>query len=69
MRVIQPMLEFFQLTQGCLRYLQISSRAHGEGPLPVGKSMNIRSIGLLRKFQHRSDHPNVKYTCTILFLE
>ena len=31
------MCEFSQLTQGCIRYLQISSIAHGGYPLPVGK--------------------------------
>ena len=38
------MWQFPQLTQGFIRYLQISSTAHGGDPLPVGKSVNIRSI-------------------------
>ena len=41
---------------------QISSTAHGEDPLPVGKSVNIRYIG---KFLCRLGHPYVKYNCVI----
>ena len=38
------MWQFSQLSQGCIRYVQISNTAHGGDQLPVGKSVNIRSI-------------------------
>ena len=41
---------FFQLTLGCLWYLQISNAAHAQDPLSIGKSVNIRSI--LRYTRH-----------------
>ena len=40
---------------------QISSTVHGGDQLPLGKSVNIRSI-------LRSDHPYIKYNYAILFL-
>ena len=36
-------MEYFQLTLGCLRYLQISNNAYAQDPLLVGKQVIIRS--------------------------
>ena len=47
---------FAWLIQGCIRYLQISSIAHGGDPLPVEKSVNIRSI-----LRYTGKIPNVSY--------
>ena len=36
-RIVSKHESVYLLTQGCIRYLQISSTAHGGDPLPVGK--------------------------------
>ena len=67
-REIQPELKLFPLTQGCLRYLHISNTAHDLDQLPVGKSVNIRSIlRYNRKFLCRLDLPEIKNSFQKLF--
>ena len=59
--MIQTIWQFSHLTQGCFRYLQISSTAHC--------GVSIRSIlFILGTLPHRLDHPYVKCNCEILFL-
>ena len=53
----QATIEVFQFTQGGPWYSQISTSAHGQDPLLVGKSVNIRDL-LTGQIQHNIMYVN-----------